>query len=341
MRYVVLGAGAIGGTVGARLADAGRDVVLVARGEHAAAMRADGLRVATPERVITARCPVVDDPAQLDLGPDDVLLLATKSGASADLLDRVAAVDGGAGLPVFCLQNGVVNERIALRRFARVYGVVVMMPAVLLEPGRIDAQGAPYSGLLDLGRVPGGTDGTAAAVAADLRAAGFVSRAVPDVMRWKYAKLLRNVGNAVEALCGHELRPRPAGPCPGPLRPAAGRGGARPGRRRCRVDRRRGVAEPPRRAGGARRGGGPTAGGRVDLAEPGPPASTVEADYLNGEIVLLARLAGTAAPLNDAVRRLVNRAAAAGAGPGSIAPAELAAELAGALGAAESVRARS
>src|SRR5262249_31837078 len=85
------------------------------------------------------------------------------------------------------------------------YGVVVMLPAVLLDPGRIDAQGAPYSGLLDLGRAPTGVDELAVAVAADLGASGFVARATPDVMRWKDAKLLRNLGNAIEALGGHDL----------------------------------------------------------------------------------------------------------------------------------------
>src|SRR5204862_6085199 len=71
--------------------------------------------------------------------------------------------------------------------------------------GRIEAQGAPYSGLLDIGRWPSGVDDTAHEVAKALAGAGFVSRAVDDVMRWKYAKLLRNLGNALEALCGAHL----------------------------------------------------------------------------------------------------------------------------------------
>src|SRR4051794_7989583 len=210
VRFVILGAGAVGGTVGGLLHDSGHEVVLVARGSHAAAMRADGLRLATPDRVIVARAEVVDDPAALKLRGDDVLVVATKTQDTTALLDAVAGlpVDAGstaAALPVFCVQNGVANERIAARRFADVHGVVVMLPAVLLEAGRIEAQGAPYSGLLDVGRWPDGSPDVDEQGASAFAASNFVSRATPDVMRWKYAKLLRNLGNAIEALCGHDI----------------------------------------------------------------------------------------------------------------------------------------
>src|SRR4051812_6475822 len=209
VRFVILGAGAVGGTVGGLLHDSGHEVVLVARGSHAAAMRADGLRLATPDRVVVARAEVVDDPAALKLRGDDVLVVTTKTQDTIALLDVVAglSVDStvAAALPVFCVQNGVANERLAARRFADVHGVVVMLPAVLLEPGKVEAQGAPYSGLLDVGRWPDGTSEVDEAVAVAFSASNFVSRATGDVMRWKYAKLLRNLGNALEALCGHDL----------------------------------------------------------------------------------------------------------------------------------------
>jgi 2-dehydropantoate 2-reductase len=54
-------------------------------------------------------------------------------------------------------------------------------------------------GVLDVGRHPGGPDALATAVAGDLTAAGFGSRADPAIMRWKYGKLLGNLGNAAEA----------------------------------------------------------------------------------------------------------------------------------------------
>ena len=60
-----------------------------------------------------------------------------------------------------CLQNGVANESAALRRFANVYGICVMLPASHLEPGLVVAHSAPVPGILDVGRFPDGVDDTA------------------------------------------------------------------------------------------------------------------------------------------------------------------------------------
>src|SRR3954451_3219633 len=92
VRFVILGAGAVGGTVGGLLHDSGHEVVLVARGSHAAAMRADGLRLATPDRVVVAPAEVVDDPAALKLRGDDVLVVTTKTQDTTALLDVVAGL---------------------------------------------------------------------------------------------------------------------------------------------------------------------------------------------------------------------------------------------------------
>ena len=54
MRFVVLGAGAIGGVVGGRLAEHGHDVVLIARGAHYEAIRDNGLRIESPDEATHA-----------------------------------------------------------------------------------------------------------------------------------------------------------------------------------------------------------------------------------------------------------------------------------------------
>ena len=131
MRYIIVGAGAVGGAIGGRLAEAGHEVVLVARGAQYEALREDGLRLTTPEGTRTHRLPVVDGPEALDLAPDDVLVLAVKTQDSVAALDawsaRPVAGGGTAGerLPLICAQNGVESERLALRRFRRVYGCCV------------------------------------------------------------------------------------------------------------------------------------------------------------------------------------------------------------------------
>src|SRR5207248_8376007 len=128
-------------------------------------------------------------------------ILCVKSNDTAAALAAVAAT-APADVVVVCAQNGVDNERQALRRFARVYGVVVFLPAEHLEAGVVRTIRGPVRGVLDIGRVPAGSDAAAAAIAADLTAAGFASRPLEDVMAWKRAKLVRNVWNAIDALLG-------------------------------------------------------------------------------------------------------------------------------------------
>ena len=100
-------------------------------------------------------------------------------------------------------QNGVQNERMLIRRFANVYGICVMCPASHVQPGIVQAYSSPITGLLDIGRWAGPVDDTAVAISDALRASTFESEPRDQIARWKYGKLLMNLGNAVEALCGH------------------------------------------------------------------------------------------------------------------------------------------
>lgn len=180
----------------------------MARGAQYEALRTLGLRLTTPDGPRTHALPVVDRPDALDLTADDVLVLAVKTQDSTAALDawsvRPVAGGGTAGerLPLICAQNGVESERLALRRFRRVYGMCVWLPATFVEPGEASAAGAPLTGILHLGRYPTGTDETARMIAADLEKSKLLAPVVPDVMRWKYGKLLSNLANAIEAVTG-------------------------------------------------------------------------------------------------------------------------------------------
>ena len=207
---MILGAGAVGATIGGRLAEAGCAVTLVGRGEHAAVVKRDGLLLAMPDRTAQLPIPMVTMD-ELRVAAEDVLFLAVKSQDTAQLLDQLATVpvDGDASdLPVFCAQNGVANEDAVLRHFARVYGVCVNIPATHLQPGVVEAPATPVSGILQLGRYPSGADDLASAVAADLSRSGFLATVRADVMAWKRAKLLSNLANALQVLCvgGFEWR---------------------------------------------------------------------------------------------------------------------------------------
>ena len=332
MRYIIIGAGAIGGTIGARLFQSGHEVVLVARGAHHAAMRDGGLRFATPAGQVTLPIPVVAGPGELTLRGDDVLIMAVKTQDATAALDAWAwqPVTGGGvaaqSLPVFCAQNGVAGERLALRRFRHVYGVCVWLPATHLEPGAVEAPGTPMTGLLPVGRYPTGADETAEQVAANLADSTFLAPVSADVMRWKYGKLLGNLANAVEAVFGpapavgesaeraDELRGRARDEGKTVL-DAAGIGYSRP----AELTALRGEQVNIEPADGAPRTGGSS---WQSLTR---GTGSIEADYLNGEIVLLGRQHGVPAPVNELLQRLANQFAADRRPPGSITADELAA----------------
>jgi 2-dehydropantoate 2-reductase len=319
-RYVVYGAGAIGGVIAARLSLSGADVVAIARGEHLRAMRERGLRFVTPETDELLQLPVAGSAAEAGLRDGDVVLLAVKSQDTSAALEDLAAA-APVSVAVVCLQNGLDNERQALRRFASVYGGLVYLPAQHLEPGVVEAFSAPAHGVVDIGRVPDGVDETATEVARDLARAGFASVAVERIMDWKRAKLLRNLGNALDALLADadladEIEQRAVAEA-----------------RECfaaaglavvsdeQAQKRMAAMSPPRDAGERRRGGSSTwqsvarANGRI------------ETDYLNGEIALLGRLHRVRTPVNEALQALAGRLAREHGRPGSVAPEEIEAEI--------------
>ncbi len=323
MRFVIYGAGAIGGVIGARLAQSGRDVLLIARGAHLEAIRARGLRVESADASATLRIPAVGDPGAAGLRPDDVVVLATKSQDTPAALEALRAA-APEGIALVCAQNGVANERAAARLFPHVYAMCVMCPTGHLEPGVVQAYSAPTTGILDLGCYPRGVDGVAKDVAAALCAARFASEPRADVMRWKYAKLLMNLANAIQALCGTQAR---AGALARLVRDEAVAC-----LRAAEIDFASEEEDRARRAdlltlraiAGAPRAGGST---WQSLER---RLGAVETDYLNGEIVLLGRLHGIPTPANALLQRSMARAAREHWAPGALAPEALLAELAAA-----------
>ena len=133
-----------------------------------------------------------------------MVVLAAKS-QDTEAAARALVAAAGPEVPVVAAQNGVANERTLARWFAHVHGLCVMMPTEHLEPGVVVAHSAAATGILDLGGFPDGVDEVDEALAAALRDSRCESVARPDIMRWKYRKLLNNLGNAVQALCGTGL----------------------------------------------------------------------------------------------------------------------------------------
>ena len=318
-RFVVFGAGAVGGVVGARLAQSGHDVALVARGAHRDAIASDGLRIEDPDTSAVVAIPVTDDVDTLDLGPGDVVLLAVKGQDTPAALDALAPA--GPDLPVVCLQNGVANEAAILRLFRDVYAVPVVCAATHLEPGVVQAHSAPTTGILDVGRYPEGLDDRCEDLASAFRASTFESVARPDIMRWKWRKLVMNLVNAVEAASG---RAHGNGVIIDAIWKEADAAMSAAG-----IDvaseeedrERRGDHLTIRPIGDEERSGGSS---WQSLAR---GAGSIETDLFNGEIVLLGRMHGVATPVNEAIQRIARDLARRRAEPASMSPAALAAAV--------------
>ena len=225
------------------------------------------------------------------------------------------------GAVIVCAQNGVDNERQALRRFAAVYGMCVIMPAGYLEPGRISLGATPVPGILDLGCLPLGVDDVDAAIAADLERAGFASAPHPAIMRRKYRKLLGNLANVIDAAIGRgaegavELIGRAVAEAEAVLSAAGVDVGSED------EDRERRRLLHLARPGGEQRSGSSS---WQSLAR---GTGSLETPWLNGEITLLARLHGLDAPVNEALVALGARVLRDGLAPRSVPVAEVLATI--------------
>jgi thiosulfate/3-mercaptopyruvate sulfurtransferase len=319
-RYIVIGAGAVGATLAAELHRGGVDTVLIARGAQLEALRSTGLTYARPDGDHQVHVPVAAGPAEVELTDSDVLILATKSQDTASAVrdwawQPVKRADGSTGtaatgLPLITFQNGLANERIALRSFARVVGGVIWIPATFVEPGVVVNHAHPAPAVLWLGRFPAAADPSLEAIADDLRGGGFGVHIVEDIAAHKATKLLGNLVNGLDAL----YRPSKAREAAvAQLRAearavyaAAGIVPATPSHDGF------GLAEIP---------GRPRVGNSTwqSLARSVSP----ETDYLEGEIVLLGRLHGVPTPANEAVQARIHRAAAEGTAAGSLSDADL------------------
>jgi len=296
--------------IGGSLALHGHDVAFVARGAHLEALQSSGLELHLPEAIHHLDIPAVVDPAELDLADDDVVVLAMKTQDTEAALELLAA-SAPPRLAVVCAQNGVENERMALRRFERVYAMSVYLPGVHLEPGVVEGAGSPVLGVLDVGCYPSGIDDTAQRLAAALEASRFRSQADTAIMRFKYAKLRVNTGNALDAACGPAGRGSDLGRRAAAEALAVFAAAAIDVAGRDEVVGRRGDMRTVEIEGRPRAG----SSSWQSLAR---SQGRIEADYLNGEIVLLGRLHGVATPVNETLRRVANQMAAERRAPGSL-----------------------
>ena len=185
MRILIVGAGAVGGYFGGRLAQAGRDVTFLVRPAHAKQLRRDGLRIISPhgDAVLS---PKVVSAEEIDT-PYDLVFLSVKAYAlEAAMNDFAAAV--GPETMILPVLNGMRHIDLLAKRFGEhaVIGGVCLVAAETDEQGRIvqlaDVQQLVY------GERNGDSTPRLKTLNATLQGAGFDARLSPDIMQEMWEK---------------------------------------------------------------------------------------------------------------------------------------------------------
>jgi 2-dehydropantoate 2-reductase len=318
-RFLIYGAGANGGPLGAYLHLAGFETVLLARGAHLDAIRHDGLLLLTPGERRRVPVAAAGHPRELQPLPGDVVALTMKTqDTEAAVRDLCAAGWDPDETPLFSVQNCLVNEPICARYFRRVYGVMIVIPGTHLEPGVVVNPIEGNHGYMDVGRWPRGLDDCAERFVAAMCRSGYAAFPHADVMASKAVKFLGNLGNALEAIADTRDGLEPFLEC---LRAegraclaAAGVPVEDEAVYRERVRAHRGTNRPVEGVSTKR------SSTWQSLAR---AQGSVETDFLNGEVVLLGRLHGIPTPYNAVLQRVAARMARRREPPGRYSVADL------------------
>lgn len=331
-RYIVYGAGAIGGAFGGMMASAGLRVVCVARAPQAYALRS-GVLIRENDERFEVKANSVTSAREIDPERGDLIIITTKSQATAQAVEELSAVYDRS-VPVVCLQNGIRNEKFALLKFDNVYAGLLMWSAIQLAPDEIMLS---YGRDMAIGCFPNGVDWFAEQCSQDMERAGFDVMASAHVMAMKWGKLVANLNNATNAITGYWLERGMADPDMRLLMLKVREEGLR-------VLEAAGIeVEPPE--------GEPSPIRILEMTEklrrPPKPSGDAEElpperrsyasmwqdiylgrksseiDFLNGEIVELGAGYGIPTPYNSALMEVVSRMVAEGLKPGIHTPAEL------------------
>ena len=222
MRFAVVGAGAIGAYLGAKLARAGQEVHLIARGPHLRAMQASGVRVRSPEGDFEAHPSATDDYSTP--GHMDFVFLTAKAHSLSGIAPKLApllgpetaVVSAQNGLPWWYFQrlggpwDGTVLESLdpggAIAQAiepARIIGCVVYPSTVIAEPGVVQHI---EGNRLAIGELDGSSSDRCKRLSNALAAAGFTCRIRQRIRHDLWVKLLGNVVfNPLSALTGATL----------------------------------------------------------------------------------------------------------------------------------------
>jgi 2-dehydropantoate 2-reductase len=197
MRFVVYGAGAVGGVLGGHLARDKHDVLLICRAAHAEAIREqNGLRMKSATGDYFAPLSAATSTTATHFNDDTCVLFVPKSNDTSSCVEELATHAPG-GVPIVSFQNGIDNERIISEKFTNVYGGVCRMTCSFLHPGHVSFR---KFGRLIVGKHPKGAHAYAKKLGKILEAAGFKASVSNSIMCDKWLKLVTNLQSAFNAL---------------------------------------------------------------------------------------------------------------------------------------------
>jgi 2-dehydropantoate 2-reductase len=191
MKIAVVGAGGVGASFGAMLAEAGHEVALLARGRHLDAIRADGLVVEREGRRRALKLAASDKAA--DLGAADVVLFAVKLWSTEEAGEAARPLVGPDTM-VVVLQNGVdgIARLSPILGSERIVGGVAQISAVIEKPGHV-VHRSPFARVI-AGEPAGGPSERVNSFVEACRGAGIDARASEDISLDLWTKFVFIVG---------------------------------------------------------------------------------------------------------------------------------------------------
>ncbi len=219
MQFCIFGAGAGGGHFAVKLAQAGHEVSLVARGPHLAAIQADGLRMIGGEEPLAVKVGATDNPA--DLGPQEIVIVSTKATALPLVAQQIAPLIGDHTLVIFP-QNGMTwwyplglganlptppalpifelaTPFLKAMRRDQVLGGIIYSANELAAPGVVK-NNSPQHNRMEFAAIGGRAPDKLPAIRQALEEAGIVSPDVVDIRESVWTKLVNNMSGSTIAL---------------------------------------------------------------------------------------------------------------------------------------------
>ncbi|UCG51832.1 MAG: 2-dehydropantoate 2-reductase [Candidatus Latescibacterota bacterium] len=197
MRFVVYGAGAVGGVLGGRLALSKNDVLLICREPHARAINENnGLKMKSARGEYSATLRAASDLAAGEVDDDTCILFTPKSHDTKLCVEKLSKL-APAGVSLVSFQNGVSNEEIISEKFTNVHGGVCRMTCSALQPGQVSFR---RMGRLVIGKYPKGSHSFPKKLAPILESAGFEVSVSNSIMCDKWLKLVVNLQSGFNAI---------------------------------------------------------------------------------------------------------------------------------------------